>query len=119
MKKLHYFLFSMRVVYVRDNLERGRDLNVLIATDKPFVNRLDLGKAQQQAQVRFMQEFDPKREADIKDVFISAVSNLGEMTEEEFHAAHNEAVAAEAASQPEPEGLPVEPELVAKTEQVN
>lgn len=83
--KKHYFLLAALVVYQRDKLERQKPLNVLITSDTATVNRSQLGRAQQQAQVRFFTEFDTERKSQVTDVFVQSVSYLGEMTEQEFH----------------------------------
>ena len=82
--KKHYFLLAALVVYQRDKLERQKPLNVLIPSDTATVNRSQLGRAQQQAQVRFFTEFDRERKSEVVDVFVQSVSYLGEMTEKEF-----------------------------------
>ena len=84
--KKHYFLLATLVVYQRDKLERQKPLNVLIPSDTASVNRSQLGRAQQQAQVRFFTEFDRERKSEVVDVFVQSVSYLGEMTDKEFHA---------------------------------
>ena len=86
MQKKHYFLLAGLVVYQRDKLERQKPLNVLIPSDTATVNRSQLGRAQQQAQVRFFTEFDRECKSEVVDVFVQSVSYLGEMTEKEFHA---------------------------------
>lgn len=57
MLKKHYFLFAALVVYQKDKLERTKPLNILITSDEQVVTRPQLGRAQQQAQVRFISEF--------------------------------------------------------------
>ena len=84
--KKHYFLMAAVVVYQRESLERQKPLNVLMTSDTQTINRSQLGRAQQQAQVRFFTEFDKERKANVVDVFMQSVSYLGEMTEKEFHA---------------------------------
>lgn len=86
MQKKHYFLLAALVVYQRDKLERQKPLNVLISSNTATVNRSLLGRAQQQAQVRFFTEFDREQKSEVVDVFVQSVSYLGEMTEKEFHA---------------------------------
>lgn len=85
MLKKHYFLFAALVVYQRDKLERTKPLNILITSDEQIVTRPQLGRAQQQAQVRFVTEFDPEQKATITDVFMQSVSYLGYMDEKTFH----------------------------------
>lgn len=85
MLKKHYFLFAALVVYQRDKLERTKPLNILITSDEQIVTRPQLGRAQQQAQVRFVTEFDPEGKATISDVFMQSVSYLGHMDEKTFH----------------------------------
>lgn len=109
MQKKHYFLLAALVVYQRDKLERQKPLNVLIPSDTATVNRSQLGRAQQQAQVRFFTEFDRERKSEVVDVFVQSVSYLGEMTEKEFHAEFYVDPDAPVAAEPEPEtGEPVE-----------
>ena len=83
--KKHYFLLAAQVIYQKDKLERSRNFNILITSDTKTVNRAQLGRAQQQAQVRYFTEFDSEQKSNVVDVFIQGVSHLGEMTEAEFH----------------------------------
>ena len=83
--KKHYFLFAAQVIYQKDKLERSRNFNILIMSDTKTVNRAQLGRAQQQAQVRYFTEFDSEQKSNVVDVFIQGVSHLGEMTKAEFH----------------------------------
>ena len=107
--KKHYFLLATLVVYQRDKLERQKPLNILIPSDSATVNRSQLGRAQQQAQVRFFTEFDRERKSEVVDVFVQSVSYLGEMTEKEFHAEFYTDPNAPEAVEPAPEiGEPVE-----------
>ena len=103
--KKHYFLLAAQVIYQKDKLERSRNFNILIMSDTKTVNRAQLGRAQQQAQVRYFTEFDSEQKSNVVDVFIQGISHLGEMTEDEFHDNFNYP------SKPEPEpdtGTPVE-----------
>lgn len=109
MQKKHYFLLAALVVYQRDKLERQKPLNVLIPSDTATVNRGQLGRAQQQAQVRFFTEFDRERKSEVVDVFVQSVSYLGEMTDKEFHAEFYIDPNAPEQAEPAPEtGEPVE-----------
>ncbi len=111
--KKHYFLMAAVVVYQRENLERHKMLNLLMTSDTQTINRSQLGRAQQQAQVRFFTEFDKERKSNVVDVFMQSVSYLGEMTEKEFHAEFYIDPNASAA-EPEPEtGEPVEEDTAA------
>ena len=101
--KQHYFLLAAQVIYQKDKLERSRNFNILLTSEHPFVNRAQLGRAQQQAQVRYFTEFDTDQKSTVVDVFIQSVSNLGEMTEAEFHAGFNYP------GKPEPEPTTDEP----------
>ena len=83
--KKYYFLLAAQVIYQKDKLERSRNFNILIMSDTKTVNRAQLGRAQQQAQVRYFTEFDSEQKSNVVDVFIQGVSHLGEMTEAEFH----------------------------------
>ena len=83
--KKHYFLLAAQVIYQKDKLERSRNFNILIMSDTKTVNRAQLGRAQQQAQVRYFTEFDSEQKSNVVDVFIQGVSHLGEMSEAEFH----------------------------------
>ena len=105
--KKHYFLMAAVVVYQRESLERQKPLNVLMTSDTQTINRSQLGRAQQQAQVRFFTEFDKERKGNVVDVFMQSVSYLGEMTEKGFHAEFY--VDPDAPAEPAPEtGEPVE-----------
>ena len=108
--KKHYFLLAAQVIYQKDKLERSRNFNILITSDTKTVNRAQLGRAQQQAQVRYFTEFDSEQKSNVVDVFIQGVSYLGEMTEAEFHGEFDYP------GKPEPEpdtGNPVENEKMA------
>lgn len=83
--KQHYFLLAAQVIYQKDMLERSRNFNILITSNTKTVNRAQLGRAQQQAQVRYFTEFDSEQKSNVVDVFIQGISHLGEMTEAEFH----------------------------------
>ena len=83
--KQHYFLLAAQVIYQKDKLERSRNFNILITSNTKTVNRAQLGRAQQQAQVRYFTEFDSEQKSNVVDVFIQGISHLGEMTEAEFH----------------------------------
>ena len=83
--KKHYFLLAVQVIYQKDKLERSRNFNILIMSDTKTVNRAQLGRAQQQSQVRYFTEFDSEQKSNVVDVFIQDVSYLGEMSEAEFH----------------------------------
>ena len=83
--KQHYFLLAAQVIYQKDKLERSRNFNTLITSNTKAVNRAQLGRAQQQAQVRYFTEFDSEQKSNVVDVFIQGISYLGEMTEAEFH----------------------------------
>ena len=83
--KQHYFLLAAQVIYQKDKLERSRNFNILIMSNTKTVNRAQLGRAQQQAQVRYFAEFDSEQKSNVVDVFIQGVSYLGEMSEAEFH----------------------------------
>lgn len=121
LKKKHYFLLATLVVYQKDKLERTKPLNILITSDDQIVTRSQLGRAQQQAQVRFFTEFDRERKSEVVDVFVQSVSHLGEMTEKEFHAEFYVDPNAPAA---EPEGEPIDdgltgPEDTGEAEQLS
>ena len=108
--KKHYFLLAAQVIYQKDKLERSRNFNILIMSDTKTVNRAQLGRAQQLAQVRYFTEFDSEQKSNVVDVFIQGVSHLGEMTEAEFHGEFDYP------GKPEPEptaAVPVEDEKMA------
>ena len=101
--KKHYFLLAAQVIYQKDKLERSRNFNILIMSDTKTVNRAQLGRVQQQAQVRYFTEFDSEQKSNVVDVFIQGVSHLGEMTEAEFHGEFDYP------GKPEPEPTTAEP----------
>ena len=80
-----YYLASLRVVFLLKEHELSKEFNVLMPNDDDFVTRRHLGQCQQQAQIRFKQQFDPENRAEVVDVLVTSVSRLGEMTEEQFH----------------------------------
>lgn len=104
--KLNYFLLSALVIYQREKLERTRHFNILITSQTATVTRNQLGRAQQQAQVRFFTEFDKEQKSEIVDVFVQCISHLGEMTEAEFHEGFDYL------GKPQPEGEPVDEPMV-------
>lgn len=85
MVKKHFFLASVMLVYRRDALERSKALNVLMVSDTKTVTSVQLGRVQQQAQVRYYTEVDTERKTEVVDVYFNSVSHLGEMTEPEFY----------------------------------
>lgn len=85
METKHYFLLATQVVYTLEDNQGIIPLNILLVSEEQTVNRAQLGKAQQQAQVRFFTEFDKERKSQVSDVFIQSVSYLGEMTAKDFH----------------------------------
>lgn len=106
--KQNYFLLSALVIYQREKLERTRHFNILMTSKDRTITRTQLGRAQQQAQVRFFTEFDKDQKSEVVDVFIQSISHLGEMTEAEFH----EDFDYPGKPQPEPAGEPVEEDMV-------
>jgi len=83
--KHHFFLLAALVIYQKDKLERTRHFNILMSSEERVITREQIGRAQQQAQVRFFTEFDKEHKAEVVDVFIQSVSHLGHMTDDEFH----------------------------------
>lgn len=82
----HYWLVAGRVVTADSSgKEYEKGLNTLLATDH-CITRMDLAKAQQGLQLRFVKEAKQVPGRKIVDVYIQAVSFLGLMTEEIFHA---------------------------------
>lgn len=81
--KKHYILFTVTVAYLANGITRHQGFNVLETNETGHVTREMLGQVQKRAQIRFMQEIDPK--AQINDVLINNISQMGEMTPEEFH----------------------------------
>lgn len=86
----HYYLMAAQVVYSVDGNNGMVNLNVIIVSDEMMVTRAQLGRAQQQAQVRFFKEYDTEQKSKVSDVFILSISHLGEMTAKDFHGEHYE-----------------------------
>lgn len=81
--KKHYILFTVTVAYLANGITRHQGFNVLETNETGHVTREMLGQVQKRAQIRFLTEIDGK--AQINDVLINNISQMGEMTPEEFH----------------------------------
>lgn len=101
----HYHLFSTMVIYFQDGREKRKFLNSVSPGTDSFVTAMDIARVQHQVQVRFRKEFDPKATFKIADVYIQAISYLGQMTDAQFDAGFTAATgkAAETASKAEPD----------------
>lgn len=84
MQRFH-FLFSCMVVYQRDNLERLKRFNTLAVSQENIITAKDLGRAQQECQVRFHELFNKDEKAVVNDVYIEGISHLGYMTSDQFY----------------------------------
>lgn len=87
--KKHFYLVSGSVMFAAEDNVGSVTLNAVVSNSTPTMAVRQIGRAQQSLQMNFWQKVDPSEAAKTKvlDVVILSVSYLGEMTEEEFHAA--------------------------------
>lgn len=87
MEKKYYFLIGAMLVYTDGIKEKTKHYNVLVVSDFNYVNRKQIGLAQQQAQVRFFSHTEEKEKKTypVTDVYIQSINRLGYMTFNEFH----------------------------------
>lgn len=99
----NYWLVAGKIV-VRNaaGVTHSHDLNVLLVTTHPAILRMDLAKAQEGMQRRFVTEFEQRKGFKIVDAFIMGISPLGRMTEEEFSTGFEQNVGALAAMTAQP-----------------
>jgi hypothetical protein len=87
-KKLHhYHLVATEVAFLEpQNQQIGQlKINVLMRTPTRSFTARDMGKSQQIAQMQLFEKLQDQT-LEVKDVFLIAVSYLGQMTEEHFQA---------------------------------
>lgn len=81
--KFHYFNLHLTVAYVREDVLKSRDLNMILASNKKTVNDAQLNDARRGAAQQILQQFGLPEE-NILDVTINGPFYLGHMTEQEF-----------------------------------
>lgn len=96
-KVQHYHLVSGLVIFTEAEgaPEERVHLNTTIITDDARVTATHIGQAQKALQMILFQKFGPMM---VRDVFIMAISPLGQMTSEEFVAGMDELMAEAKAS---------------------
>lgn len=88
-----YWLFSGHVVTThRNGTEHVKRLNVMLLTDDVQITRMDLAKAQEGMQQRFVNECQQIPGFRISDVYIESFGLLGQMTTEAFNAGFDKEV---------------------------
>ena len=92
----HYHLVSAQVVFYRQGSEviEQVGMNTPIITDKGVICAKEIGRAQQAVQMALQARF-PTTPLDVRDVFISAISDLGKQTRSEFMAGMENTVPAD------------------------
>lgn len=105
-KKLHHHLITGQVVFEVKN-EAGEpvglnqaNLNAVVTSEKKEFPVRMIGKAQQAVQMHFHKKIGTDAPVEVKDVCLLAVSYLGHMTPEEFHAAPDGQKVAERTAKP-------------------
>lgn len=87
MQKQHYFLVCGEVIFHTADEQVGTiRLNAIVTHEKPTIPVRLIGKAQQALQLNFFKKLEDAA-ATVVDVVIINFSDLGKMTEKEFHAA--------------------------------
>lgn len=87
MQKLHYFLVCGEVIFHTPDEQAGTiRLNAVVTHEKPTVPVRLIGKAQQALQLNFFKKLGDAA-ATVVDVVVISISDLGKMSEKEFHAA--------------------------------
>lgn len=83
-KKHYFFMASCLVIYIKDDAQKQRHINILMQSTSLNIAKADLNSLNQNAIGRIVQESDvaPK---DVKDVVFLNIACLGHMTEDEFH----------------------------------
>lgn len=86
-QKLHHHLITGKIVFSLPDQEDVHllELNAVVASPSKNIPVGLIGKAQQTLQLQFFQRME-NPELQVRDVIISNLCYLGEMTEAEFHA---------------------------------
>ena len=79
-----FFMASCLVIYIREEQQRQRYINLLMQTASLNLTKADLAEMNKLAISRVSVENDVAP-SDVKDVVFQNVACLGHMTEEEFH----------------------------------
>jgi hypothetical protein len=81
--RLHTYLTTATLVYVRDGQTKQRDMNQIVAVEERRIDLRTLDAAKNTLIQRLNQEMDVPRE-DVKDFVFTNFSYLGHMSEREF-----------------------------------
>jgi len=81
----HWLLAGQVVTKDQHGKERQKGFNTLTVTEKSFLGRIDLAKAQDAMMRRSVTETVQVKGTKIVDVFIQSVSLLGHVTRAEFN----------------------------------
>lgn len=92
-----YFMAAVLAIYMKDEQQRQRNMNVLLQLAAPVVNKDGLAQIQRSAVARLNTE-NGVAVTDVKDVVIQSISFLGVMTPEDFEG--NQAAPVAAAAPP-------------------
>jgi hypothetical protein len=86
-QKLHYHLITGKIVFSEPNQESVNviELNAVVSHTEKNIPVALIGRAQQTLQLQFFNRME-NPELEIRDVVISSLCYLGEMTQEEFQA---------------------------------
>jgi len=79
-----FYMASCNVIFIREDQQRQRDINILVQTATLNITKADLSEMNKLAVSRIVTEHDVAP-TDVKDVVFLNLACLGHMTEEEFH----------------------------------
>ena len=92
--KSHWLVAGQVITANRTGTEHTKKLNVLLTTQELEITRIDLAKAQEGLQHRFVSECPQIPGFKINDVYIEGIVLLGTMTPEQFNEGYNKEIAA-------------------------
>ena len=88
-QRTFFYMASCNVIFIRDDQQRQRDINILVQTSTLNITKADLSEMNKLAVSRIVTEHDIPP-TDVKDVVFLNLACLGHMTEEEFHGSTEE-----------------------------
>lgn len=80
-----FWLATVEIYYKSGNLNRSRNVNVLVTTQTAYITGGILGKIQQNAQIQAYDQQKIPKNSEISDIVISNISMLGQMTQSIFN----------------------------------
>lgn len=84
-KKYNFFLACLELTFIDADKETGiTRVNTMITSETDSINITLLGRAQQAAQIQLMKQLNDEQ-IQIINVIFTSISNLGNMTNSEFH----------------------------------